>query len=105
PSLLARYRTGVLLDTNLLLLWLIGRYDRRLIGRHKRTEAYTTDDFQLLDRLTRRCTKRFTTPHVLTEVSNLAAQVGEPIRSNLLGQFWSMLPELIEQWTAAEKIA
>ena len=74
---------GVLVDTNLLLLLLVGNYDPSLIRRFKRTGRYTEDDYLFLAQLIRMFSKIITTPHVLTEVSNLANGLGEPIK-----QFW-----------------
>jgi hypothetical protein len=42
--------SGILVDTNLLLLYLIGRTNRHRISRFKRTQAYTIEDFDLLNR-------------------------------------------------------
>ena len=74
-TLIHRYHeTGVLIDTNLLLLYLIGTYDPEKISAFKRTDTFNLEDFNLLDRLIGFFPKIFTTPHILTEVSNFAAQ-------------------------------
>jgi hypothetical protein len=41
-------RFGVLLDTNLLLLDLIGQFNREHISRFKRTQTFTPTDYDLL---------------------------------------------------------
>ncbi len=38
----------VLVDTNLLLLYVVGVHDRDLIPRFKRTAAFTVQDFGIL---------------------------------------------------------
>lgn len=65
---------GVLVDTNLLLLYAVGQYDEELLlpGRFDRLAAYSLEDFHLLSRLMSLFQVRVTTPHVLTEVSNWA---------------------------------
>ncbi len=81
-KLVARHRShGVLLDTNVLLLLLIGLTDRRLIARHKRTTQFRPLDFDLLVRFLGGFERRLVTPHILTEVSNLGGQIGNPDRS------------------------
>jgi hypothetical protein len=65
---------GVLLDTNVLLLLLMAQFKPDLIGG-KRLEKYTTDDAQLLLRFVGQFKRILTTTHILTETSNLAAQV------------------------------
>lgn len=62
---------GVLLDTNLLVLLIIGLVDREKIPSHKRTNKYTPDDFDLLIHLLDRFQKIVVTPHILAETSNL----------------------------------
>jgi hypothetical protein len=76
-SLVERYASrGVLVDSNLLLLLLVGGYDRRLVGRFKRTKQFAPEDYDTLcDSLdVFKC--RVTTPNILTEVSNLANGLG-----------------------------
>ncbi|ADW67460.1 PIN domain-containing protein [Granulicella tundricola] len=62
----------ILLDTNLLLLLLIGSFDRSLITRFKRTSQFTPSDFDALVELLSASRQLVTTPHLLTEVSSLA---------------------------------
>jgi hypothetical protein len=68
-------KTGVLIDANLLVLYLIGGVNRERIKTFKRTRAYTFEDFELLVWLVSCFDKLYTTPHVLTEVSNLTGNL------------------------------
>ena len=68
---------GLLVDTNLLLLHLIGRTNKNRILKFKRTQAYTIEDFELLERFIAEFKILITTPHVLTEVSNLGDLHGQ----------------------------
>ena len=63
---------GVLIDTNLLLLFAIGSYDKEIIDRgdFNRLSAYTLEDFNLLRGLMSLFRQCVTTAHVLSEVSN-----------------------------------
>ncbi len=75
-QLFARYRTrGLLVDTNLLVLYVVGLLGPRQITSFKRTSAYEPDDFDLLARVMERFETVATTPHVLTETSNLLGQL------------------------------
>jgi len=77
-SLIGKHRTkGVLLDTNLLVLYLIGKVNPRRILNHKRTASYELNDFYLLDSLVGGFGKLITTPHLLSQTSDLAALDGE----------------------------
>ena len=91
-QLVKRYRgKGLLVDTNLLLLLTIGRCNPSLIQRFKRTQKYDKDDFVFLAHLVGLFSKHVTTPHVITEISNLATSLPEHIRpgyfTSLVSQF------------------
>ncbi len=77
---LAPFNRTLLLDTNLLLLLAVGRCDYRLIPRFRRTSIFTVEDYALLEEIVAEYRGLVTTPNVLTEVSNLAGQLGEPAR-------------------------
>lgn len=70
-KLLQFYRNkGVLIDTNLLLLYLVGTLNIELIREYKRTSHYTTDDFDRVSDFLKLFGKKVVTPHILTEVSD-----------------------------------
>lgn len=75
-SLISKHRqNGLLIDSNLLLLLVIGLYDRRRIEGFKRTSTYTLGDFQRIGQLQGQFSKLWTTPNILTEVDNLGRQL------------------------------
>ncbi len=78
-------QSGILVDTNLLLVLLIGKINKRLIGG-KRTEKYSQDHYYILVNFIKDFKRLITTPHILTEVSNLggAALTGTD-RADFLG--------------------
>ena len=70
--LLDKYKTkGLLVDANLLLLFLVGTHDLQLVGdgKYNKLSKYTPEDYRLLIRLQAVFKRIVTTPHVLTEVS------------------------------------
>lgn len=66
---------GILVDTNVLLLYLFGRYLPAAVGHRKRLEHYSLDDADLIIQFLCRFGRVLTTQHVLAETSNLARQV------------------------------
>jgi hypothetical protein len=93
-TLLARYkRRGVLVDSNLLLLLFIGIFDPARIKKFKRTVRFSEADFSLLVNFLASFEKTITTPHILTEVSNLAGQLD----STLLPGFYSVYAASIQR--------
>ena len=94
---------SILLDSNLLVLQIVGSLDRTLIGRHKRTRAFTEEDFVLLTRLLEGKTAIVTTPNILTEVSNLLLSGRKDRRDEALMGFLRQLVELLdEQYVQSE---
>jgi hypothetical protein len=84
--------SGLLIDTNLLLLLVVGLSDPTQISKHKRTRSvFTDEDFILLDHFAGRFRQIVTTPHVLTEVSNLLGQTPDTLKAIFFGRFKSFL--------------
>jgi len=46
------YKKGIIIDTNILLLYLVGRVNRDRIARFKRTATFLPEDYDLLLELT-----------------------------------------------------
>ena len=71
-DLIARYRDkGVLIDTNLLLVLLVGNIDLRLIGKTARTDKYSSADYERIRDLLVLFNRLILLPQVLTEAGNL----------------------------------
>lgn len=78
---------GALVDTNLLVLWLVGSVNPRRITELKRTRDFEIGDFELLRRLIAWFGNLTSTPHVLAQVSDL---------SDLPGKEFSQIRELFK---------
>lgn len=77
----------IAIDTNLLLLLLVGRVSINAIRRHKRLGAFDEDDYALLSSRIADAAL-FTIPNTMTETSNLLTQsVRDPLKSLLLREF------------------
>lgn len=72
----------ILLDSNLLLVFLSGALGANFFARFKRVSNYKMEDYELLVRLLKSFTVVLTTPHVLTEVSNLANSLPHSYKQN-----------------------
>lgn len=96
---------GALVDTNLLLLLAAGELVPERIAQLPRLEGFLPEHHRALNDYVRRFRRRVTTPHVLTEVSNLARQWPEPLRSDAFGHFASQWKTLRERHSPAAKLA
>ncbi|MGL5944311.1 MAG: PIN domain-containing protein [Waterburya sp.] len=96
-NLLSKYYTkGILIDTNILLLYLVGSLNRDRISRFKRTAQFVPKDYDLLLELVNNFQKIITTPNILTEVNSLANQLGEPERSQCMNLFTGLIYQISE---------
>jgi predicted nucleic acid-binding protein len=67
---------GLLIDTNLLVLLVVGTVNPNRIETFKRTSKYTRADYHLLVRVLSTFEPLYTVAHVLAEVSNLTDLTG-----------------------------
>lgn len=71
-ELFTKYKKkGILVDTNILLLFVVGSLSPDLIKRISRTAHFSIQDFQIISKVIDFFDVRITTPHILTEVGNL----------------------------------
>ena len=92
-GLIEKHRAkGVLVDTNLLVLYLVGTVNRQRILNFKRTGDFATEDYDLLVRLIDWFGKLIATPHVLSQVSDLTDLTG-----NELAEVRALFKLLVEQ--------
>lgn len=59
------------IDTNLLVLLVVGSVDLKLVGKHRRAREFKQEDYGLLLKMTGALNRLFVTPNILTEASNL----------------------------------
>ena len=95
----------VILDTNLLVLFVVGTASPKYIAAHKRLQAYTALDFKLLTGLLVAVSRVIVTPHVLAETSNLVRHANEPGRTYILETFRDLLWNLDENHVPSLRVA
>jgi hypothetical protein len=98
-------RSSLLLDSNLLLLLAVGSYDRKLIATFKRVSGYTVEDYELLGRFASGFRDVATTPHILTEVSNLANSLPYYEKQGWFDDFARRIAEMKERNITAIQLA
>ena len=88
----------ILLDTNLLLLFVVGTTSRDYISKHKRLTQFTVKDFDTLIQLIERAPEVLLLPNTLTETSNLAAYIGEPAKTDIFRMLHTVISNSREQY-------
>lgn len=97
-SLVQKYRgRGAVLDSNLLLLLVVGTYNASRIGDFKRTEKYVPDDFRLLETLRKQLDHWIATPNIITEVDNLSRQTDKREYSAVSSAFNTVISKFVER--------
>lgn len=96
---------SLLLDSNLLLLWLTAQYDMRLLTTFKRVEMYTQNDAALLAWIIDQHGALVTTAHIVTEASNLGNSLSSYIKSGWFGSLAAFCLTTVEDTPALAALA
>jgi len=94
-----------LLDSNLFLLLAIGSYDTGLIHTFKRVSDYSVADYRILQHFASGFRDITVTPHVLTEVSNLANSLQPHVKARWFDHLSRKIAEVEERHIPAEEAA
>jgi hypothetical protein len=102
-ALIVKHRAkGVLVDTNLLVLFLVGTVNRQRILNFKRTGDFIIEDYDVLVRLIGWFGKLIATPHVLSQVSDLTDLSGNELSA--VREVFKVLVEQIEESYDASRL-
>ncbi len=96
-------RHGLLIDSNLFVLWVVGTTNPSRIARFSRTQKYSVEDFRLLEALIDQFQQIVTSPHVLTEVSNLAT-IEQPELRRLRSNFFEIVQRTQEVYEESRSV-
>jgi hypothetical protein len=101
---MTQYGLPVALDSNLLLLLVVGLTSREYIAKHKRLKAFSVSDFLLLQRLLgahatlAHMPNIVITPNTLTEASNLLDHISDPIKTELFVTLKNLVDDIDEDY-------
>jgi hypothetical protein len=80
-------RQTLILDANLIVLLLVGLANEKAVPRHKRTRAYSINDFRLLLKVVAEYQELAALPNALTDASNLLEFAGDGFPEKLFNRF------------------
>lgn len=89
---------ALVLDSNLLVLWVVGSADLAYVRKHKRLGAFTEADFHLLLTVIDQFRSVIVTPNTLSETWRLATQIAEPARTRIAQIFKRLVQQGDEQY-------
>lgn len=106
PSLVQKYRRkGILVDANLLVVLLVGKLGPAHLKNCRATKSFKPDELSLLEQFVVQFDTLVTTPHILTEVSNLAGSLPDGLLGQFRAMFRGVVKSLSEQSRPAMEIA
>lgn len=105
PLLKPHLGKAAILDSNILLLHWCAGFDRELVFSFKRLNCFQAKDFELLSETLKVFSVLKTTPHVLTEVSNLANQLPGRAKDDWCEHFSREIQVVREEWIPASTVA
>lgn len=95
----------LLIDTNLLVLFIVGTASTDYIPKHKKLTSFTVEDYEVLLKIVAQATEILVTPNTLTETSNLVSYIGEPARSQVLQCLRLVITEAKEKYVSSSQVA
>lgn len=95
---------SVLIDTNLLVLLIVGTADRKLIAKHRRTREFTEKDYDELCALLEGYGEMWVTVHCLAETSNLLKQTHNRAVPGLLRHLAAFCSETRESYLPKDRL-
>jgi hypothetical protein len=93
----------LVIDTNLLVLFVVGTASRHYIKKHKRLTEFIPEDFDALVQIISNAPSVFVTPNTLTETSNLAGYIGEPARTEVFRVLQNLVATATEEYVPSRK--
>lgn len=95
----------IALDTNLLVLLVVGIVAPNMIVRHKRLGGYSAADFKLLRETIARAKSLVVTPNALTEASNVVTYgLSDPLRSQIATSLASIVARADERFESSRLV-
>jgi len=95
----------VIIDTNLLVLYVVGVTDTKYIRPHKCLSDFIVEDFDVLSGILASAPRVVVAVNVLTEASNLLAFIKEPARTEIMETFGQLIAGLPEQYVPSRQAA
>src|SRR5271170_2090463 len=96
-------RRRLIVDSELLTLFIVGTTSRHYISRHKKLKSYIEEDYDLLLGIVSTAAEVVVTPHALAETSNLLGYIQDPARTKIFETMRALTPGFSESQIASRK--
>jgi predicted nucleic acid-binding protein len=96
---------SIVIDANLLLLLVVGTYNRQEVSRHRRLAAdYDLGDFENLLNFLGNFECLTVVPGTLTEVSNLISHADDPVSAGIKDTFATLIHSFVEVYEPSKQV-
>ncbi len=95
---------NLILDTPILLLYLIGSYETNFIRRFKRTHKYSREDYEYIKQIIMRARRIYITPQIVAEISNYSLEVDHGRLGNYMMVLIEKFKGFQEEYIKLEKL-
>ena len=95
----------ILLDTQLIVLLVVGLASKMIIRKHKNLTAFSEDDYELLILLLGEDPELMLLPNTVSEASNLLRQHRNPERTAILSTFRRLIETHRERYVTSRRAA
>lgn len=103
-TLIIKYKNkGLIIDTNIFLLLLVGSYDKTKISEFKKTQKYTSQDYEYLIKFLKHFTL-LTTPNILSEVTNHSETFNKKTKGKLFEILKTITYASIENYVSSYEV-
>jgi len=103
-ELISKYQNrGILIDANLLILYLVGEFAPRQIPRLRRTKKFLEADYFTVKAFFELFPIKVTTPNILTEISNLAGDMPDGLKFDFFEILQSQFSLLHEHYIPSKE--
>ncbi|MBP0019554.1 MAG: hypothetical protein J7647_18630 [Cyanobacteria bacterium SBLK] len=103
---LSQYRSqGIIIDSNIFILWVVGTVNPKRISQFKRTKIFFPEDYTLLLKFMSEFSSFITMPSILTEVNGFINQIAEPEKTLALNVLAQIINRLTEIYIKSQQIS
>jgi len=90
-------RKGIIVDTNVMLVYIVGIYGHNYLPKFKRTRGYDREVFEYIYSVLAQFRRHIITPHILTELSNLSPKIRDNKQDNKLAAYFTVFKDVLER--------
>lgn len=90
-------RRGIIIDTNLMLVYIVGMCNPNYVGHFRRTEGYCKEDYDYISSVLSHFSKVIVTPHILAELSNLSPKIRDNKQDKKLAAYFDVFRQVLER--------